>query len=331
MSYNCIDVSKYQRNIDWTLAKQRGVQVGIIRVAYRGWGYGDIVADEYADQNALAMIANGLKTGIYFFSQAITEAEAVEEADYCINFAKRLGLPCEAGIWFDTELGEANGNGRADKISVQQRTACARAFVDRVKQTGYIGGIYAGSIWLSTRLNMSQLSDIPLWVADYRGYQGYQSPMTYGWQYSSSTIVNYVNTPTGGRVDTNHWYQEFAPTHISNMTKTPTPLKMGFASTGDTYSIKKKLEELQIYDYTEEYGYITTNINISYGDKMTLEDLCISLGIPCVEVIDEPEEGCNCDEYQKQIEDLQNQLSESLKYTEELKTKLKTIHEESDI
>lgn len=319
MSYNCIDVSKYQQNVDWAVAKQQGVEIGIIRVAYRGYAYGNIAADEYAVKNAQGMISAGIKAGLYFFSQAINETEAIEEADYCIDFAAKNNLPCPAGIWFDSELGEANGNGRADKLSVAQRTACARAFVDRCKEKGFIGGIYASTSWFNSKLDMTQLSDVPLWVADYRGYQGYQSPMVYGWQYSSSTVVNYVNTPGGGRVDTNYWYQSFEPTQESNMTKTPTPLKIGFASSGDIWTIKNKLAELLITDYTEQDGYITTNINISYGDKITIEDLCISLGIPCVEYIEEPEDN---------TAELEKQLADALAENEKLKTDLTTANEE---
>lgn len=286
MSYNCIDVSKYQKDVDWTVAKQQGVEIAIIRAGYRGWYYGNIAADEYAVKNAQGVISAGIKSGLYFLSQAITETEAVEEADYCIDFATKNNLSCPAGIWYDSELGEANGKGRADKLSVAQRTVCARAFVNRCKEKGFIGGIYASTSWFNSRLDMTKLSDVPLWVADYRGYQGYQSPMLYGWQYSSNTVVNFVNIPNGGRVDTNYWYQSFAPEKVSNITKTPTPLKIGYASAGDISTIKNKLAELRIKDYTEKDGYITTNINISYGDKITIEDLCISLGkIPCVEYI----------------------------------------------
>lgn len=333
MSYNCIDVSKYQKDVDWTVAKQQGVEIALIRAGYRGWYYGNIAADEYAVKNAQGVISVGIKAGLYFLSQAITETEAIEEADYCVDFAIKNNLPCPAGIWYDSELGEANGNGRADKLSVAQRTACARAFVDRCKEKGYIGGIYASSLWLNGRLDMTQLSDVSLWVADYRGYQGYQSPMVYGWQYSSSTVVNYVKIPNGGRVDTNHWYQSFETEKVSNMTKTPTPLKIGYASAGDISTIKNKLAELLIADYTEQDGYITTNINISYGDKITIEDLCISLGVPCVEYIKD-----NTAELEKQLADalaenetLKSELTEAETEISRLTDKLKKIHTESEI
>ena len=282
MSFNCIDVSKFQKTVDWQKAKESGVSVGIFRAGYRGYLYGNNVYDDYALQNAKGIKESGIKEGMYFFSQAISESEAAEEADFCIDFAFAQGLSCPAGIWFDSELGEVNGNGRADNLTVAQRTACARAFVDRCREKGFIGGIYASTSWFNSKLDMSKLGDVPLWVADYRGFLGYQSDMIYGWQFSSSYILPYVEG-NGGRTDTNYWYQNFKQQEESNMTKEPTKIKIGFASSGDIRTVSNKLNELQI-PFTEENGFITTEINVSYGDKVTIEDLCKSLGIPCVEI-----------------------------------------------
>lgn len=113
-------------------------------------------------------------------------------------------------------------------------------------------------------------------------------------------------------------------------------LKIGFASSGDVWTIKKKLEELAITDYTEQDGYIITNISLSAGDVATMQKLCDSLGIPCVEYIEQSED--TTAELKKQLETTladNEQLKSDLTVAEteinRLKDKLNTIHKESEV
>jgi hypothetical protein len=98
-----IDVSKWQGNIDWKAVKASGVDYAIIRVGYRGYGSGALVEDPYFRQNIQGATAAGLKVGVYFFSQAVTTAEAVEEASMAIKAVK--GYKLHYPIYFDTEAG----------------------------------------------------------------------------------------------------------------------------------------------------------------------------------------------------------------------------------
>ena len=110
-----IDVSKYQGNIDWKKAKADGVEFAIIRVGYRGYGAaGNMAGDSYAVQNIKNAYNAGVEVGIYFFSQAITEAEAEEEALYCYNFLKdnNLGQYVTLPVFIDYEYSPTGTSGR---------------------------------------------------------------------------------------------------------------------------------------------------------------------------------------------------------------------------
>ena len=80
-SHKGIDVSKYQGNIDWKKVREDGVEYAFVRLGLRGYGSGEIVLDEYYEQNMLDASAAGVETGVYFFTQAITVEEAEEEAE----------------------------------------------------------------------------------------------------------------------------------------------------------------------------------------------------------------------------------------------------------
>ena len=193
-----IDVSYAQGAIDWNRVVKAGIKFAIIRAAFRGYGTGRIVADEWFERNIKGAIAAGIKVGVYFFSQAINAEEGREEADYIINQVKKykISLP----IVIDTEYVSAP-NARANSISKEIRTEAVKAFCARVYERRYTALIYASTSWLNNQLDMSKLSIYKVWVAQY------YSHVTYGgefqcWQYTSSGSVPGIN----GRVDMNYWY-----------------------------------------------------------------------------------------------------------------------------
>lgn len=99
-------------------------------------------------------------------------------------------------------------------------------------------------------------------------------------------------------------------------------LKIGFASSGDIWTIEKKLEELCISDYTEKDGYIVTNISLSAGDVLTMQNLCSSLGVPCVEYIEEEE---SCEELKAKIKELNGEIFELEKENKFLTEKINNV------
>ena len=162
-----VDVSKYQKNIDWNQIKKAGVSFVIVRIGYRGYGAaGTLVLDPMFEEHFTNVKNAGLKVGVYFFSQATTEAEAREEAFACayVLNVRKLDYP----IFFDTEAsGASNGSGRADGLGMEDRTKCAIAFCEEVKAQGYKPGVYASTLWYRKRIDLNSLKKYTIWNAHY--------------------------------------------------------------------------------------------------------------------------------------------------------------------
>ena len=201
VSHKGIDVSKYQGNIDWPAVASDGVEYAFVRLGIRGYGSGKIVLDEYYDQNMRGAKEAGIKTGVYFFTQAITVEEAVEEADYVLeNIA---GYDVSYPIVFDVEM-ITNDDGRANDLSQQDRTDITIAFCDRIKAAGYTPMIYGNVKCFTKLLDMTRLNDYEKWYAFYDDYM--YMPYEVGiWQYTEKGKVAGINTG----VDLNISYKEY--------------------------------------------------------------------------------------------------------------------------
>ena len=163
-----IDVSKYQSGLNWNKIKKSGVSFVIIRIGYRGYGAeGKLVKDPMFEEHFTNARNAGLKVGVYFFTQAMNEAEAQEEAEAC-NQALN-GRMLDYPIFYDTEASTApGGTGRADGLGVEDRTKCAIAFCERVKELGYQPGVYASTTWYRKRVDYNTLrSRYTIWNAHY--------------------------------------------------------------------------------------------------------------------------------------------------------------------
>ena len=192
-----IDVSAYQRDIDWEKVKAAGVEFVIIRAGYRGSVTGALVQDSYFEKNIKGATAAGLEVGVYFFTQAISEAEAVEEASAVVSMVSdyELKLP----IYIDTE--GAGGNGRADRLDVATRTLVCEAFCRTAKNAGYNAGVYASRNWLYNNLDTSRLEQFEIWDAEYVSVPQYKGYYTM-WQHSSKGKVDGIE----GNVDLDIYY-----------------------------------------------------------------------------------------------------------------------------
>lgn len=194
-----IDVSKWNKEIDWDKVKKAGVEFAIIRVGYRGSSTGALVEDPYFEKNIRGAIASDIPVGVYFFTQAVNEVEAVEEASMVIKLCQNFDL--DYPVFIDTE--GAGGDGRADSLDVETRTLVCDAFCTTIKNAGYDAGVYASRNWLNEKLISDKLEEHIIWLAEYRDtplYQGYYQM----WQYSSSGKIDGIE----GRVDINLSYIE---------------------------------------------------------------------------------------------------------------------------
>ena len=186
-----IDVSKFQGTIDWNAVKADGITFAIIRCGYRGYGSGALVEDSTYRANIRGAINAGLKVGVYFYSQAIDEAEAVEEASMVLSLVSGYSLPL--GVYYDTEK-VAGDTGRADSISAAQRTACAVAFCETIRNAGYSAGVYSYAAWFYNSLNFANISKYNTWIAQYRDTLSFSYKYNI-WQYTGSGHVNGISKP----------------------------------------------------------------------------------------------------------------------------------------
>ena len=192
-----IDVSKYQADIDWEKVAADGVEFAILRLGFRGMGTnGTCELDPYFIQNIEGALAAGIEVGVYFFSQAITVEEAVEEAEFVIQHLK--GYSITYPVAYDTEAITSYTAARANKMPKELRTDCAIAFMDTIAAAGYKPMLYANTGWLIMKLDLERLSEYELWYAYYGDniYYPYHFTM---WQYTSSGKVNGIT----GTVDMN--------------------------------------------------------------------------------------------------------------------------------
>ena len=203
---NGIDVSKYQADIDWNKARAAGVEFAFVRIGYRGYSKeGKIAGDEYAIKNIKNAYNAGVKVGAYFFSQAITAAEAAQEATYCRNYIEQNGLKSmiTMPVIIDYEYtGPNTARLRAAKLSPQQHQTICDTFCNYVRSYGYKAGIYANFSMLTNDMIPTQSNtSTQYWIARYNTYTDYKNNYSF-WQYSSSGRVDGIN----GDVDCNFWY-----------------------------------------------------------------------------------------------------------------------------
>ena len=187
-----IDVSYYQGSIDWNAVKAAGIDFVIIRVGYRGYKSGTIVLDPQFYNYMKGAKAAGLRVGVYFFSQAVNEQEAVEEASACLNAIAGYGM--NYPVYIDCETSGGRGSGRADGLSMADRTAVAAAFCETVKNSGYSAGVYASKSWFGSHLSYSTLSQYSIWNAQWSSASSITCSL---WQYTNNGTVPGIS----GRVD----------------------------------------------------------------------------------------------------------------------------------
>lgn len=185
-----IDVSKWNQEINWEAVKDAGIEFAIIRCGYRGASTGALVIDPRYEENIEGAIAAGIPVGVYFFTQARDEVEAVEEASMVIRLIEDYDV--DYPVFLDSE--SAGGEGRADGLDSDERTRAHRAFLQTMAAAGYETGVYASRNWLKDRIDMTRLSDYKIWLAEYADAPTYDEYYYHMWQYTSKGTVDGIST-----------------------------------------------------------------------------------------------------------------------------------------
>ncbi|MBR3954643.1 MAG: glycoside hydrolase family 25 protein [Clostridia bacterium] len=203
VAYSGIDVSSYQEEIDWQAVKNDGITFAFIRVGYRGYGSeGKICEDEMFKRNIQRALNAGLRVGVYFFSQAISVEEALEEAEFTLSLIQ--GYPLAYPVVFDWERYSIEES-RTYNTESEVITACAKAFCDRIMQAGYRPMIYLNCDLGYYDYDLETLSDYDCWLAQYNDKPTYYYHYTI-WQYTKSGTVAGIN----GTVDMNISLYDYA-------------------------------------------------------------------------------------------------------------------------
>ena len=186
-----IDVSYFQGEIDWDAVKADGIDFAFIRAGYRGYTDGYINMDQNFPKNAQGALDAGLEIGLYFFSQAITENEAQEEAKWLLQAAQRYDVTLP--LVFDWEtIGE--NPARTDGVLGEQMTSFARAFCSEIRAGGYEPAVYFNRWQGCYDYDLGQLSGASLWLSADDEADDWYYAHSY-WQYTYTGTVNGIEGP----------------------------------------------------------------------------------------------------------------------------------------
>lgn len=202
VSFVGADISKYQDYVDFVKLKKAGVDFVMLRVGARGYGSGQIVMDDYFFDNIKRATDAGLQVGVYFFSQAVTEDEAREEANIVLESIKDYKLTYP--VAFDMEHIE-NDTARIDALSKSDKTKITKAFLDTIKNAGYKAMIYGNKEWLLKEIDMSKLTAYDVWLSQMEDIPDYPYKFTM-WQYTNTATIDGV----AGYVDLNISFIDYA-------------------------------------------------------------------------------------------------------------------------
>ena len=275
-----IDVSEHNKTVDFNKVKADGIDFVYVRVGYTGYTKKKLSLnyDPYYQENITNALAAGLQVGVYWYSQALNEEEALQEANMLLNVigSYNITLP----VVYDYEFAGVGEDGRLDSanLSKAQMTANSLAFLNRVSQMGYTPCFYANYSFLKNRVNASQILSIAkIWLAHYNTSTDYPGDYEY-WQYTSDGRVNGIS----GRVDMNVWYQGAQPgvptapvtpngtqptakkvTDVKLIAKTNTTLTFSWAS-------QTNAEYYIIYKYDSKKGKYV-NVGATAGNVNTFK------------------------------------------------------------
>lgn len=186
VSFIGADISKYHDYVDFIKLKKAGVDFVMLRVGARGYGSGQLVLDDYFADNIKRASDAGLQIGVYFYSQAITTEEAVEEANMVLENIRDYQITYP--VAFDMEYVE-NDTARVESLSKAEKTTITKTFLDTVKDAGYTPMLYGSKEWLLKRIDMSKLTSYDIWLSQASDIPDYPYKFSM-WQYTYSASIN---------------------------------------------------------------------------------------------------------------------------------------------
>lgn len=248
MQIKGVDLSYHNKGVSFDKLKELGYKFVILRVGIRGYRYPTINKDKCFEEFYKEARRVGLGVGCYFFTQAITEAEAKEEANWVLETIK--GKVFEYPVYIDQEWGDAvNHTGRADYNTVATNTAVCKAFCETIQNAGYYAGIYCADSWLTSKVYWKQLLPYDKWIAKWSVFKPSKNRGDYGmWQNTNNLNIG------GKRIDGNIATKDYPNIMLE-------------------HGLNGVTKPLRRFDVTIKY--------ISDGDVAKIKELCNTLEINC--------------------------------------------------
>lgn len=190
-SYVGVDISKHTGKVYFPSLKAAGVDYVMIRLGSRGYSTGQITLDENFKENIEGAIEAQLDVGIYFYSQAISQDEAVQEANFVVQNLEPYRGKVKYPIAFNMGF-VSNDKSRIEGLSREDKTAVTVSFLDAVRAAGYVPMVYGDKEWLIKEVDLTKLTDYDVWLSQEEEIPDY--PYRYAmWQYNTDGILNGID------------------------------------------------------------------------------------------------------------------------------------------
>ncbi len=187
-----VDISERQGYVDFNNLKKAGIDFCMIRVGARGYGTGQLILDESFSENMKRAKDAGLEIGVYFFSQAITQEEVMEEANLVLEALTDYDVTYPVAFWMEYV---ENDTARVEQLTKTSKTEIAKTFLDTMRTAGYTPMLYGKKEWLIKKLDLSMLEGVDIWLAQYEKTPDY--PYSFSmWQYTNHAIVDGISGST---------------------------------------------------------------------------------------------------------------------------------------
>lgn len=181
------DLSYHNKNVNWAELAASGCEFVMLRCGYRGYTEGGLMEDEKFDEYARAARAAGINVGVYFFTQAVNEEEAIEEANYVLEIIEDHDITYP--VAFDTEyINDPKARTNVEDISDELRSKICIAFCERIREFGYYPIIYASENWMRRNMDLKMLTDYEFWAPQYLDENDFLFDFSI-WQYTESGSI----------------------------------------------------------------------------------------------------------------------------------------------
>ena len=190
ISYVGIDISKHNGSVNFRSLKAAGIDYVMLRLGARGYSTGQMSLDDNFVENIEAAVEAGLDIGIYFYSQAINQEEAVQEVNFIIQNLEPYRAHIMYPVAFDME-NVSNDKARIDGLSRDDKTAITDSFLSGIQAAGYIPMIYGNKEWLIKNIDLAKLQDYDIWLSQDEDIPDYPYQFAM-WQYTTTGVVNGV-------------------------------------------------------------------------------------------------------------------------------------------